>query len=114
MNCSVCDDCGWVCENHPERPWQGAHACPRGGAGMPCPRCNLSDADIPPRLPRWLGLSVFALAKTGRLSPMPKKNPALTALTDKLEALQQSFASAQRTPAPLQPLEPAKQKRVAP
>jgi peptidoglycan hydrolase CwlO-like protein len=37
----------------------------------------------------------------------------VTALTGKLEALQQSFASAQRAPALLQPLEPAKQKRVA-
>ncbi len=37
----------------------------------------------------------------------------VTALTGKLEALQQSFASARRAPAPLQPIEPAKQKRVA-
>jgi septal ring factor EnvC (AmiA/AmiB activator) len=37
----------------------------------------------------------------------------VTALTGKLEALQQSFARAQRAPALLQPLEPAKQKRVA-
>src|SRR5258705_10841804 len=37
----------------------------------------------------------------------------VTALTGKVEALQQSFAIAQRAPAPLQPLEPAKQKRVA-
>src|SRR5258707_5087486 len=37
----------------------------------------------------------------------------VTALTGKLQALQQSFANAQRAPAPLQPIEPAKQKRVA-
>ena len=37
----------------------------------------------------------------------------VTALTGKLEALQQSFASAQRAPVPLQPTEPAKQKRSA-
>jgi uncharacterized protein HemX len=37
----------------------------------------------------------------------------VTGLTRKLEALQQSFASAQRAPAPLQPTEPAKQKHGA-
>jgi len=37
----------------------------------------------------------------------------VTALTSKLETLQQSFASAQRAPEPLQPTEPAKQKRGA-
>jgi len=37
----------------------------------------------------------------------------VTALTSKLETLQQSFASAQRAPAPLQPTEPAKQKHGA-
>jgi hypothetical protein len=36
MKCAICEDCGWVCENHPERPWHGAHACACGGAGMPC------------------------------------------------------------------------------
>src|ERR1700722_4428055 len=37
MKCSACEDCGWVCENHPEKPWEGEHACRCGGAGMPCP-----------------------------------------------------------------------------
>jgi hypothetical protein len=43
--CRVCEDCGWVCENHPDTPLEGQHACTCGGAGMPCPRCNLSDQD---------------------------------------------------------------------
>jgi hypothetical protein len=42
MACLVCDNTGWVCENHPDRPWrrngQRADACDRG-AGMPC-ECN--------------------------------------------------------------------------
>ena len=21
MACSICDDSGWVCENHPDQPW---------------------------------------------------------------------------------------------
>jgi hypothetical protein len=29
--CPRCDGCGWVCENHPDRPWQGQHACECGG-----------------------------------------------------------------------------------
>jgi hypothetical protein len=36
--CATCHDVGWVCENHPDRPW--AKTMPRGckcGAGMPCP-----------------------------------------------------------------------------
>lgn len=48
--CPLCDDCGWVCENHLARPWEGEHACECGGAGMPCPYCNMSDEVSPPRL----------------------------------------------------------------
>ena len=51
MKCTVCEDCGWVCENHPDTPWSGEHACNCGGAGMPCPKCNPSDQDHPPRPP---------------------------------------------------------------
>jgi hypothetical protein len=53
--CSRCEDLGWVCENHPERPWN--KALPNGcecGAGMPCPACNVTDADNPSRLPASL------------------------------------------------------------
>jgi len=28
----ACEDCGWVCESHPDRPWEGEHACTCGGA----------------------------------------------------------------------------------
>jgi hypothetical protein len=27
MNCSRCDDISWVCENHPDQPWEGPHSC---------------------------------------------------------------------------------------
>jgi hypothetical protein len=42
--CPHCLDEGHVCENHPDRPWEGAispadGACDCGGAGMPCPAC---------------------------------------------------------------------------
>jgi DNA invertase Pin-like site-specific DNA recombinase len=33
MKCSLCEDCGWVCESHPDRPWEGEHACTCGAAG---------------------------------------------------------------------------------
>ena len=43
FNCDKCEDCGWVCENHNDKPWEG-HCesddyCKCGGAGMPC-ECN--------------------------------------------------------------------------
>ena len=42
MACLNCDNTGWVCEEHPDRPWRGnsqrADACDCG-AGMPY-ECN--------------------------------------------------------------------------
>ena len=43
--CSRCDSTGWVGEDHSERPWDSANACGCGGAGMPCPSCNVSNED---------------------------------------------------------------------
>ena len=46
--CNNCDDTGWVCEGHPDRPWDGgssrADAC-GCGAGAPCDVCNESGQD---------------------------------------------------------------------
>jgi hypothetical protein len=54
--CTICDDTGWVCEAHPDRPTgmfsKRFDACNCGGAGMPCPTCNPSDADQPPDMSR--------------------------------------------------------------
>lgn len=40
--CPNCDDTGWVCEGHPNKPWAGVSsrndAC-GCGAGEPCPAC---------------------------------------------------------------------------
>jgi hypothetical protein len=49
--CWQCDGSGWVCESHPERPWEGERACGCGAAGMPCTICNPSDGLTPPRMP---------------------------------------------------------------
>jgi hypothetical protein len=49
MKCSLCEDCGWAYESHPDRPWEGEHACTCGGAGAPCPRCNVPEKDEAPR-----------------------------------------------------------------
>lgn len=49
--CNNCDSQGWVCENHPDRPWDSDRddAC-TCGAGMPCPECNPSEGyHDPPR-----------------------------------------------------------------
>jgi hypothetical protein len=51
MICHQCNDCGWVCEEHPGRPWQVQHACPCGAAGMPCPNCNVPTDGKRPRMP---------------------------------------------------------------
>jgi hypothetical protein len=52
MKCALCEDCGWVCESHPDRPWEGGHACTCGAAGAPCPQCNPIDDDMVPRMPK--------------------------------------------------------------
>src|SRR3954452_24575243 len=39
--CAICDDTGWVCEDHPGRPWTAEHACGCGGAGAPLLRLQL-------------------------------------------------------------------------
>jgi hypothetical protein len=51
MTCGLCEDTGWVCGNHPGKPWDGDHACGCASAGMPCVRCKPSDLDNPPRPP---------------------------------------------------------------
>ena len=35
-DCELCLGEGWVCENHPDTPWE---RCSCNGAGDPC-RCN--------------------------------------------------------------------------
>lgn len=52
MNCLCYEDELWVCETHPDQPFSGPHACRCGGASKPCPKCNPSSQDEPPRLPR--------------------------------------------------------------
>jgi hypothetical protein len=49
--CLLCEDTGWVCEDHPDQPWEGPHACRCGAAGAPCPHCNRPDNGEPPRMP---------------------------------------------------------------
>ena len=62
--CTRCDNSRWVCENHPDKPWLGEHACECGGAGAPCPVCNQSDEDTPPELPE--GFEALALYDDNR------------------------------------------------
>lgn len=38
--CDLCDAEGWVCENHPNKPWRNGYDGCDCGAGMPCPKCN--------------------------------------------------------------------------
>lgn len=43
--CGTCDDTGWVCEAHDNLPFEGLSyvGCKCGGAGMPCPKCNVEE-----------------------------------------------------------------------
>jgi hypothetical protein len=38
MQCEICEDFGWVCENHPNLTAFHSDDC--GGAGDPCSFCN--------------------------------------------------------------------------
>lgn len=46
--CRNCDGTGWVCENHPDKPWADGYRYPGEtrmtgcdcGAGCPCKECN--------------------------------------------------------------------------
>ena len=65
MKCALCEDFGWVCENHPHKPWEGEHACNCGAAGAPCPWCNQSDAEHPPRMPDGFDERASAISDRG-------------------------------------------------
>lgn len=50
MSCAQCNDTGWTCEKHPDKP-MGHDGC--GHAGDPCPACNemANNEALTPRLP---------------------------------------------------------------
>ncbi|SHH05247.1 hypothetical protein [Bradyrhizobium erythrophlei] len=49
--CLRCDGARWVCEAHPDLPWEfGDRACTCGAPGEPCPACN-NDAEKVPDMP---------------------------------------------------------------
>ncbi|MCP1768328.1 hypothetical protein ABIB94_008124 [Bradyrhizobium sp. JR7.2] len=57
-SCTNCDDLGWVCENHPDRPWEGPRACTCGGAGAPCLACNATGEGEGSRMPEGFQVEV--------------------------------------------------------
>jgi len=40
MICNNCNNSGWVCEEHPNKPWEQGKVTCCSGAGMPCEWCN--------------------------------------------------------------------------
>jgi hypothetical protein len=58
IKCTLCHDCGWVCETHAGRPWDGPQACSCGAAGMPCPWCNIPEDGEEPRMPEGFEIDV--------------------------------------------------------
>ena len=76
----------WVCEDHPDKPWDGASdmedACHCGGAGMPCPICNPSDEVTARRCPkvfRWMSKTRIGRGRRAQAprarkpKPLPKR-----------------------------------------
>ena len=45
MICDRCEDEAWICEKHPDLPFEHDD-CP--GPGMPCPDCNDPDDPVFP------------------------------------------------------------------
>ncbi|SHG92841.1 hypothetical protein SAMN05443248_3110 [Bradyrhizobium erythrophlei] len=58
MKCTRCEDSAWVCEAHPDRPWEGPNACPCGAPGAPCPDCNVTKEGEVPRMPEGFRIEV--------------------------------------------------------
>ena len=56
--CPRCNGCRWVCEAHPDRPWEGEHACCCGAPGEPCPVCNRVEGDEVPEMPEGFRVDV--------------------------------------------------------
>lgn len=55
--CKTCSDVFWVCENHPDKPWDGYSHDPRAcgcGAGMPCESCNDTSSGQKLKFPKGL------------------------------------------------------------
>jgi hypothetical protein len=50
--CAHCADTRWVCEAHPDRPWEDSpRSCYCGAPGEPCPICNVPEDGATPVLP---------------------------------------------------------------
>jgi hypothetical protein len=61
MACLVCDNSGWVCEEHPDHPWRGtslrtdAHDCVH--VGMPYEFCDPCGGIDEPHLSEQIDLT---------------------------------------------------------
>lgn len=88
--CANCEGSGWVCENHPDRPWEGATAPGEGcgcGAGAPCPVCQHEMSCAPyavqwtkgmPRLTDEMALVVFVPTEANRTYRSQPYQPVVT------------------------------------
>jgi len=55
--CNACDNTGWVCEDHPDRPsdcGNSPRACACGAAGRPCRVCSRPTPCERPPLPGFV------------------------------------------------------------
>lgn len=62
MACLVCDNTGWVCEDHPDRPWRGnserTEACDCDPPGTPCECNTCGGIDEPAKLSPIAGVTL--------------------------------------------------------
>ncbi len=75
--CANCEGIGWVCENHPDRPWEGLSAPGEGcdcGAGAPCPVCQPAMA-LSGRLDRTSIARIIALHGLGTVDGLLHREP---------------------------------------
>ncbi|WP_213290086.1 hypothetical protein [Bradyrhizobium sp. sGM-13] len=73
--CARCDNCHWVCEEHPDQPWLGARACTCGAAGAACPVCNQSDESTAPDLPEGFQADVESSQQLPRYTGVDMEDP---------------------------------------
>jgi hypothetical protein len=80
-------DTGWVCEEHPGRPWRGASkradASDCCGVGMPCAQCNpCGGIDEPPVISRSVMLVIDAKKARDTKADGPRGSKSLLVFPD--------------------------------
>jgi len=52
VKCLLCEDCGWVCEAHPDRPWEANMSAAAVALALLARTVTASEDDTAPRMPK--------------------------------------------------------------